>query len=69
MINEMVFNAVIYEKHTDAVNVFIDATVIHAWEIVVNHMHDIADIKTTTRHCSGDENRTHSSAESSPVKV
>ena len=65
----MVFNVVTCEKHTDAVNIFIDATALHAREIVVDHMHDIADIKTTTRHCSGDENRAHSSAESSPVKV
>ena len=57
------------ERHTDTVNVFIDAAVIHAWKVVVDHMHDIADIKTTTRHRSGDENRAHTSAESTPVKV
>jgi hypothetical protein len=65
----MVFNVVTCEKHTDAVNVFIDTIAIHARKIVVDHMHDIADIKTTTGQCSGDENRARPSAESSPVKV
>jgi hypothetical protein len=43
--------------------------VILARKIVVDHMHDIADIKTTTRHCTGDENGAPASAESTPVKV
>ena len=57
------------ERHTDSVNVFINAAIIHAWKIVVDHMHDIADIKTTTRHRSGNENWAHASAESTSVKV
>jgi hypothetical protein len=63
------FQFVTCERQSNAVNVVIDATVIHAWKIVVDHMHDIADIKTTTGHSSGDENRAHAGAESTPGKV
>jgi hypothetical protein len=50
-------------------NVITDASVIHAWKIVVDYMHNIADIKTTTRHRSSDENRAHTGAESTSMKV
>jgi hypothetical protein len=63
------FQFVTCERQTNAVNVFIDATVICVWKIVVDHMHDIADIKTTTGHSRGDENGAHAGAESTPGKV
>jgi hypothetical protein len=49
-------------------NVFLNATVIHARQIIVDDMHNVANVKTTTGDSSSNENWAFSSAESTPVR-
>lgn len=45
-------------------NVFINAAMGHVRKIVVDDVHHIANVETTTRHSSGDEDGALASAES-----
>jgi hypothetical protein len=44
------------EAHTNAMNILIHAVVLDVWAVVVDHVHDIADVKTSSRDAGGDHN-------------
>jgi hypothetical protein len=50
---------------TNAMNVFLNTTMIHAREIVIDDMHNITHIDTTSSDACGDEDRSSSFAEGS----
>lgn len=49
--------------HTNAVNVFVNAAVKHVWKVVVDDVHDVANVKTAGRDTSSDEDGTLAGAE------
>ena len=51
--------------HTNPVDVFINPTVIDAWEIVVDDVHDVTNIKSTSCDGRSDEDGAFPSAERS----
>ena len=54
------------QELTNAMNIFLDTTVIHARKVVVDDVHDILNVKTTSRNSTSNENWALSSAEGTP---
>lgn len=54
------------EVHTDAMNVFVHAVVIDVWAVVVDDMHDITDVKPSSRDTGGDHDGRLAGAECTP---
>jgi hypothetical protein len=54
------------EQHTNAVNVFIDAPLIGAWEVKIDHVHHVLDIETARRYSGSDKNGSLSRTECRP---
>ena len=52
-------------QHTNAMNIFIDTTMVDTWQIIVDDVHDIANVKTTSGDGGCDEDRTFSCTEGS----
>ena len=42
--------------HTNAVSVFLDTSVVNGWEVIVDDVHDVADVNATGTNSSGHKN-------------
>ena len=58
----------INDKHTNSVNIFVNAVVVHARQVIVDNVHDVADIKTTRGDRSSNEDGAFTSSEGTPVE-
>src|ERR1700677_4362412 len=47
-------------------NVLIHTVIVHLWAIVIDDMHDIANVQPTSRHASGNQDRRSTTLEGTP---